>query len=58
MAYYITGDCHGNFRKIELFCSLYKTCIEDVLIILGDFGLNFTLGERDPERKKCCLSYQ
>lgn len=52
MAYYITGDCHGDFRKIELLCSLYKTCMEDVLIILGDFGLNYTLEKLDIERKR------
>lgn len=52
MAYYITGDCHGDFRKIELLCSVYKTSKEDVVIILGDFGVNFTLGKRDTERKK------
>lgn len=52
MAYYITGDCHGDFRKINLFCSLYNVSTEDVLIILGDFGLNFWFGERDRKNKK------
>ena len=52
MAYYITGDCHGEFSKIKLFCRLYNLTTEDVLIVLGDFGLNFWLGKRDIKNKK------
>lgn len=52
MAYYITGDCHGDYAKIELFCRLYNSTVEDVLIVLGDFGLNFWLGKRDVKNKK------
>lgn len=52
MAYYITGDCHGEFSKIKLFGRLYNLTTEDVLIVLGDFGLNFWLGKRDIKNKR------
>lgn len=52
MAYYITGDCHGNFDKIKLFCDIYKPRTDDVLIVLGDFGINFWLDRRDIEKKE------
>ena len=38
---YITGDTHGKFERIEQFCGKFKTSREDVLIILGDAGINF-----------------
>ena len=37
---YLTGDMHGDFERIEDFCSLEYTTKEDVLIILGDAGIN------------------
>ena len=52
MAFYITGDCHGDFSKIAFFCEHHKTTTEDVMIILGDFGVNHWLGEKDVENKK------
>lgn len=39
---YITGDTHGRFERIEQFCRKFKTKKEDVLIILGDAGINFS----------------
>lgn len=38
---YITGDTHGSFERIEHFCNRFKTTKEDILIILGDAGINF-----------------
>lgn len=38
---YITGDCHGNFDRILCFCQQYNTTTDDILIILGDVGLNY-----------------
>lgn len=38
---YITGDTHGVFKKFNSFCYKNKTTKEDVMIVLGDFGLNF-----------------
>ena len=38
---YITGDCHGDFRDIEYFVQKQQTTREDILIILGDAGINY-----------------
>lgn len=48
MKYYITGDCHGDFHKIQHFVTRVRnTSKDDVLIILGDAGINFTLDKKD-----------
>ena len=52
MAYYITGDCHGKFDKIERFCNNYNTSNSDVMIILGDVGINFWLNKTDKKLKQ------
>lgn len=44
---YITGDTHGSFEHIERFCKENNTTSEDVMIILGDVGLNYFLDTRD-----------
>lgn len=49
---YITGDTHGNFDRVFDFCDEYGTTREDILIILGDAGINFYLDERDDELKR------
>ena len=36
MHFYITGDTHRSFDRIEDFCYEYGTTTEDVMIILGD----------------------
>ena len=41
---YITGDTHGEFGRIEAFCRRFGTCREDVMVILGDAGINFSGG--------------
>lgn len=51
MAEYITGDCHGDFQKVEVFCRRMQTTIEDCMIILGDAGINYCMDHRDTERK-------
>lgn len=38
---YITGDTHRGFCRIEDFCREKNTSREDVLIILGDAGINY-----------------
>ena len=43
MHFYITGDTHRSFDRIEDFCYGYETTIEDVMIILGDAGINYWL---------------
>lgn len=44
---YITGDKHGNYSDIFAFCDKFKTTKDDVLIILGDAGINYYLDDRD-----------
>lgn len=51
MNYYLTGDTHGSFKRVEDFCKAYQTSKDDVLIILGDAGFNYYLDERDKRGK-------
>ncbi len=44
---YITGDKHGDYSDIINFCFKYKTRIKDIMIILGDAGINYFLDGRD-----------
>ena len=48
---YITGDTHGSFSRIERFCEENQTTTNDLLIILGDAGINYYLDERDTTLK-------
>lgn len=43
----ITGDTHGDFKRIRFFCNKYQTTVNDILIILGDAGINYSSGARD-----------
>lgn len=45
--FFITGDTHGNFNRIDTFCKKYNTTTKDVLCILGDAGINYYLGKKD-----------
>ena len=38
---YITGDTHRNFTRIAKFCHDFKTTKKDILVILGDAGINY-----------------
>ena len=49
MHFYITGDTHRSFDRIEDFCYGYETTTEDVMIILGDAGINYWLDLSDKE---------
>lgn len=49
---YITGDTHGQFGRIEEFCERLKTSREDILIILGDAGINFSGQTQDSLKKR------
>lgn len=44
---YLTGDTHGDVSRIEEFCKQYETDRDDILIILGDAGINYDGGRRD-----------
>ena len=50
--YYITGDKHRDFRGVKKFCRKMNTSKNDVLIILGDTGLNYYQDRRDDKLKK------
>ena len=52
MLIYITGDTHGEFSRIEEFCSRFPPSQEDTMIILGDAGMNFYGGFRDRFNKE------
>lgn len=51
MHFYITGDTHRDFSRIEDFCEENETSIDDVMIILGDAGINYYLNHSDNELK-------
>jgi 3-oxoacid CoA-transferase subunit A len=44
---YITGDTHRDFARIETFCAMCGTTKKDILIILGDAGINYYADQRD-----------
>lgn len=50
MVYY-TGDIHGQKYEIEHFCKRFKPTADDVIVILGDVGANYSRDERDAELK-------
>lgn len=50
---YITGDTHGHFEHIQEFCELHQTTREDdMMIILGDAGINYYLDASDDRLKE------
>lgn len=49
---YITGDTHGQFERVKVFCEQFQTKREDILIILGDAGINFSGEVRDSLKKQ------
>lgn len=44
---WLTGDTHRHFERVFEFCEKNHTTTEDILIILGDAGINFCLDKRD-----------
>ena len=47
---YITGDTHGGytrFGQIKRFIRKNHLSNEDVVVVLGDMSVNFSLNERD-----------
>lgn len=49
---YITGDTHRSFGHIKNFCKNNNTSKEDILIILGDAGINYYGDPYDMDIKK------
>jgi len=44
---YITGDKHADFREVFIFCFDNATSLDDILIVLGDAGINYYSNEKD-----------
>ena len=38
---YITGDKHADFRDVLYFCYTNNPTSDDILIVLGDAGINY-----------------
>ena len=38
---FITGDTHGDFDFLSSWCEINNTTYEDILLILGDAGINY-----------------
>ena len=49
---YITGDTHREFWRVEEFCGDNYTTIDDILVILGDAGINHNSKREDYELKQ------
>lgn len=49
---YVTGDTHGQFHRIFSFCQKHSTSRDDILIILGDAGINYFGDIRDTINKQ------
>lgn len=52
MAIYVTGDKHRDFTSVEMFCKRTGTTKEDLLIVLGDAGVNYTGNQEDQKFKE------
>ena len=48
---YINGDKHADFNDVFNFCYENNTIIDDILIVLGDAGINYFTNERGEEMK-------
>lgn len=49
MGVYVTGDCHGDFRKLVHFIDKMKLGANDNIIVLGDMGLYWRYDKRDAQ---------
>ncbi len=54
---YITGDKHANFMEVFYFCYTNETTVEDILIVLGDSGINYYANEKDNNLKNNLKEY-
>jgi len=44
---FITGDTHGRFERLEYYQREFNITIEDLIIIVGDVGLNYHVNPSD-----------
>ena len=49
---FLTGDTHGRFERVALFCRRHKLQTGSTFIILGDAGINYFGDWRDEEKKQ------
>lgn len=49
---FITGDTHRNFSRVQNFCDRFKPQKSDILIILGDAGINYYGDNQDNSLKE------
>lgn len=49
---YVTGDLHGDFERVSRLCVEQQTTKHDVLIVLGDAGINYWGDKRDRQNKE------
>lgn len=49
---YVTGDTHRQFDRVFDFCKKMNTSMDDILIILGDAGINYCLDDSDVNLKQ------
>ena len=54
---YVTGDTHRDFSRYLAFSKRYGWSQDDVMVILGDAGLNYFGGKQDFLLKKEVNSY-
>lgn len=54
---YITGDKHADFREVFYFCYANETTLDDILIVLGDAGINYYASDKDYMLKDSLLQY-
>lgn len=54
---FIKGDCHGSFGFLDNFCFKANTTKDDILIILGDAGINYNLNMKDIILKEKIKNY-
>lgn len=54
---FITGDTHRDFTHIATFCQRMGTTKKDVIIVLGDAGINYHGGTRDRWKKQELSEY-
>ena len=49
---YLTGDTHGDFDRVASFCDKVKSTKEDILVVLGDAGINYYGNPKDERLKE------
>ena len=48
---FLTGDKHGDYKSVEQFCLKWNTSKDDLLVVLGDNGVNYWGPHKDRKLK-------